>query len=196
MLSKKSTQIRKEEIVQAALKVIGKKGAGALTIAAIAEAAGMSEANIYRHFGGKEDIYFALANFIGIAVMGKAATIAAGSRKPWEKLETIYFSHIALIADNPGMPRFIFSEDIRMSNRKLADNISQRLRNYVETLAGIIEAGVAEGDFRQGLSPRETAQTFLGMIQSTALRWTMSGESFNINVEAEKIWRNFLMLIC
>ena len=195
MITKKNTRIRKEEIVQAALKVIGQKGAGALTIAAIAEAAGMSEANIYRHFGGKEDIYFALSDFIGTAVMGKAATIAAGSRKPWEKLETIFFSHIALIAENPGMPRFIFSEDIRLGNRKLADKLSFRLRSYAETMAGIIEAGVVEGDFREGLSPRETALTLLGIIQSTALRWTMGGESFDINVEAEKIWRNFLLLI-
>jgi TetR/AcrR family transcriptional regulator, fatty acid metabolism regulator protein len=195
MLSKKNTAVRKEEIVQAALKVIGRKGTGALTIAAIAEAAGMSEANIYRHFEGKEDIYFALADFIGTHVMGKAATIAAGSRKPWEKLETIFFSHMALIAENPGMPRFIFSEDIRMGNQKLADKISQRLRNYVETLAGIIAAGAAEGDFRQGLSPRETAQIFLGMIQSTALRWTMGGESFDLTAEADKIWRNFLILL-
>jgi len=195
MVEKKSTRIRKEEIVRAALKVIGQKGAGALTTASIAEAAGMSEANIYRHFGGKEDIYYALAEFIGSAVMGKAATIAAGSRKPCEKLETIFFSHMALIEEHPGIPRFIFSDDIRMGHRKLAEKISFRLTNYIDTLAGIIEAGVIEGDFRQNLSPRETAQTLLGMIQSTALRWTMGGESFDIKTEAEKIWRNFLLMI-
>ena len=195
MTEKKSTHIRKEEIVQAALNVIDRRGVGALTTAAIAEAAGMSEANLYRHYDSKEDIYFALAKFIGTAVMGKAATIAAGSRKPCEKLETIFFSHIALIAENPGIPRFIFSDDIRLGNRKLADKISLRLRSYSETIAGIIEAGVVEGDFRQGLSPQETALTLLGIIQSTALRWTMGGEFFDIKIEAEKLWRNFLLLI-
>jgi hypothetical protein len=62
-------------------------------------------------------------------------------------------------------------------------------------MASIIEAGVVEGDFRQGLSPQETALTLLGIIQSTAVRWTMGGEFFDIKIEAEKLWRNFLVLI-
>ncbi|HET6459965.1 MAG TPA: TetR/AcrR family transcriptional regulator [Syntrophales bacterium] len=196
MTEKKSTHIRKEEIVQAAFQVLGKRGTKALTIAAIAKTAGMSQANIYRHFGGKDDIYTALVDFIGVAVMGKAAIIAAESRRPLEKLETIFFSHIALIEENPGMPRLIFSEDIRLGNKKLGEKISLRLRGYVETLGGIVEAGINEGDFRQGLSPRETALTFLGLIQSTALRWTIGSESFGIREEARKLWSNFMQLVC
>lgn len=88
MLPKKSTRVRKEEIVQAALEVIGKKGVRALTIAAIAESAGMSEANVYRHFGGKDEIFSALADFIGSEVMGKAATIAAEAGSPWKSWKT------------------------------------------------------------------------------------------------------------
>ena len=57
-MEKKSTRIRKEEIVQAAFAVLGKGGTKAFTITAIAKTAGMSEANIYRHFGGKDDIVF------------------------------------------------------------------------------------------------------------------------------------------
>ena len=196
MTEKKSTHIRKEEIVQAAFQVLGKRGSKALTIAAIAKTAGMSQANIYRHFGGKDDIYTALVDFIGVAVMRRAAIIAAESRRPLEKLETIFFSHIALIEEHPGMPRLIFSEDIRLGNKKLGEKISLRLRGYVETLAGIIAAGINEGDFRQGLSPRETALTFLGLIQSTALRWTIGSESFDIREEARKLWSNFVQLAC
>ena len=195
MLLKKSTRIRKEEIIQAALEVIGKKGVQALTIAAIAESAGMSDANIYRHFAGKDEIFTALADFIGSAVMGKAATIAAGSRKPLEKLETIFFSHMALIAEHPGIPRFVFSEDVHLGNRKVAENIAFRMGNYVETLAGIIAAGISENELRPGLSPRETALTFIGMIQFTALRWTIGNASFVIREEAEKLWDNFLRLV-
>lgn len=195
MIPKKSTRVRKEEIVQAALEVIGKKGVRALTIAAIAESAGMSEANIYRHFGGKDDILSSLADFIGIAVMGKASAIAAESRKPLEKLETVFFSHIAMIAEHPGMPRFVFSEDVHLGNRKLAETVAFRIGNYVETLAGIITAGIHEGELREGLSPRETALTLLGIIQFTALRWTIGGATFDIREEAEKLWINFLRLV-
>lgn len=195
MLQKKSTRIRKEEIVQAALTVVGKKGVRALTIATIAEEAGMSEANIYRHFGGKDDIYAALGDFIGSAVMGNAATIAGGSRKPLEKLETIFRSHIALLAENPGIPRFVFSDDVHLAHRNLSKILAQRIGNYVDTIAGIIEAGIMEGEVRPVLVPRETALTLLGMIQITALRWSIDNASLDIKPEAEKLWGNFLGLI-
>jgi AcrR family transcriptional regulator len=195
MLEKKSTRVRKEEIVQAALEVVGRKGVRALTIAAIADSAGMSEANIYRHFSGKDEIYSALAEFIGSAVMGKAATIAGGSRRPLEKLETIFFSHIALITEHPGIPRFVFSDDIHLGQRSLADTLALRIGNYIETITGVIAAGIAEGELRTGLSPRETALTLLGMIQFTALRWTISNASFEIRPEAEKLWLNFMTLV-
>jgi len=195
MLEKKSTRVRKEEIIQAALEVVGKNGVRALTIAAIAASAGMSEANIYRHFSGKDDIYSAVAEFIGSSVMSNASAIAGGSRKPLEKLETIYFSHVALIIEHPGIPRFVFSDDIHLGQRNLADTLALRIGNYIETITGVIAAGIAEGDLKPGLSPRETALTLLGMIQFTALRWTISNASFEIRPEAEKLWQNFLILV-
>ncbi len=194
MLPKKSTRIRKEEIVQAAIQVIGAQGVNSLTIAAIAGRAGMSEANIYRHFGGKQEILSALADFIGTEVMGKAAAIAGGSGPPLEKLRTIFFSHVSLIAELPGIPRFIFSDEVHLGDRDLSRIIAQRMAGYVETISGIISAGIAEGEIKASLAPRETALTMLGMIQFTALRWTVAGTSFDIREEAGKLWDNFMHL--
>ena len=195
MQEKKSTRIRKEEIVQAALDVVGQKGMRALTITAIAESAGMSEANIYRHFSGKDAIFSALADYIGSSVMGNAATIAAGSRKPMEKLESIFFTHIKIIAEHPGIPRFVFSEDLLLGQPELAKKMSARIGSYLETIAGVIAAAIHEGDLKQDISPRETALTMIGMIQFTALRYTVGGFSFDITIEAQKIWKNYLTLL-
>jgi len=195
MLPKKKTQVRKEEIIQASLAVIGERGVGGTTIAAIAEKAGMSEANIYRHFSGKREIFIALTEFIGNNIMKKAATIAAGSGSPLAKLQKIYTFHLALIAQNPGMPRFIFSEDIHIGDRELAQSLFLRMSGYVETLAGIIAAGVAEGEFTAGTAPRETALTLLGMMSFTALRWNMSNAAFDIREEGERLLHNFLQLL-
>ncbi|BEH11044.1 MULTISPECIES: TetR/AcrR family transcriptional regulator [Geobacter] len=195
MIPKKSTRIRKEEIVQASLRVIGERGANAMTTAAIAEAAGMSESNIYRHFGGKLEINLALTDFIGGSLAGRAATIAAGSQRPVEKLHQIFTGHFALIAENPGIPRFIFSEEVHLGDRRLAGKMAIWIGSYLETLAGVIAAGIAEGEFRQGISPRETAMTFLGMISFTAIRWSMSGFAFDIRDEAARLWDNFAELL-
>jgi len=127
--------------------------------------------------------------------MGKAAAIAGGSRKPLEKLETIFFNHIALIQEHPGVPRFVFSDDIHLGYRDVAETLAGHIGTYVQTITGVIAAGIAEGDFQPGLAPRETALTLLGMVQMTALRWTISNASFELRPEAEKLWKNFTLLL-
>lgn len=194
MPPKKNTQIRREEIVQAALQVVGEKGVHALTITEIAGRAGMSDANIYRHFTGKQEILAALGDFISEAVMGKATGIAEGKGSALGKLEVIFRSHAALIAANPGLPRFMFSEEIHLGDRQLAKTIAGKMAGYIETLSNIIGAGIKTGEFRS-VSPRETAITLLGMIQFTALRWSITRGAFDLNTEAEGLWNNFLRLI-
>ena len=194
MPPKKSTHIRREEIVQAALQVIGEKGVHALTITEIAGQAGMSDANIYRHFKGKQEILGALGDFISEAVMGKAAGIAAGKGSAPEKLSIIFRSHIALIAAHPGLPRFIFSEEIHLGDPQLAKTIAGKMAGYIETLSNVITAGIKTGELR-ALSPKETAITLLGMIQFTALRWSITRGAFSLDAEAERLWNNFLRLI-
>ncbi len=194
MPAKKSTHIRREEIIQAALQIIGEKGVHALTITEIAGRAGMSDANIYRHFKGKQEILGALGDFISEAVMGKAAGIAAGKGTALEKLSIIFLSHAALIAANPGLPRFMFSEEIHLGDPQLAKTIAGKMAGYIETLSNVIGAGIKTGELRS-LSPRETAITLLGMIQFTALRWSITRGAFNLDAEAEQLWNNFLLLI-
>ena len=196
MRPKIKARMGKEEIVRAAVEVVGKYGMQALTIATIAETAKMSKTNFYRHFGGKDDIYYAIADYIGAAIMGKAAEIAAGSRKQLEKLEAIFFSHMTLVGEQPGIPRFVNSEDVQLSDRKLAETVAFHIGNYVKIVAAVVATGVENGELRQDISPRETALTFIGIIQFAALRWTISGASFNKQEETEKLWHNFLLLAC
>lgn len=194
MPPKKSTHIRRDEIIQATLQAIGEKGVHGLTITEIASRAGMSDANIYRHFKGKQEILGALGDFICEAVMDKAAGIAAGKGTSLKKLEVIFRSHAALIAANPGLPRFIFSEEIHLGDPHLAKTIAGKMAGYIETLSDLVAAGIKAGELRP-VSPRETAITLLGMIQFTALRWSITRGAFRLDAEAERLWNNFLRLI-
>lgn len=195
MAIKKSTRIRKEEIVQAALQVIGEKGVASLTISAIAEAAGMSEGNIYRHFPGKREVFLAVADFIGTNIMGRAAAVAAGSGSPLAKLQTVFAAHISLVIEHPGIPRFVFSDQVHLGDREVAQLMASRIASYVETLTGIVAAGINEGEIDARLSPRDTALTLLGIIQFTVLRWTIGGADFGIRSEAERLWDNFMLMV-
>lgn len=94
-------------------------------------------------------VYIFLAN--------TAATIAGGSRNPLEKPETILFSHIAIIADYPEIPRFVFSDDIHLTHRDLSEKLAQRIGSHAESISGAFRPA----SLKQGFSPPETALTLL-----------------------------------
>jgi len=57
MRERLSQEERREVILRAALRVFGERGFHGTTTKALAEAAGVSEALLFRHFASKEDIY-------------------------------------------------------------------------------------------------------------------------------------------
>lgn len=194
MSPRHTSATRKDQIVQAALAIIGQKGVHSLTTAGIAREAGMSEANLYRHFQDKDEILLSIGNHIGTAIMGSAAAIGDGNGTPVGKLEAIYASHITAISETPGIPRYVFSE-VHLGNPRLSKAMADRMKSYMGILAGIVSDGIAAGFLRENLSPRETAVTLLGMIQFTALRHSLDHGSFDLREEAGKLWTNFRAVI-
>jgi AcrR family transcriptional regulator len=59
-LVRQTTTIRKQQIIEATRRLITDKGMEAVTIDAIAETVGFSEAAIYRHFSSKQQILLKL----------------------------------------------------------------------------------------------------------------------------------------
>ena len=58
-IGKVKGDVRRDQIMQATLKIIARKGVSSLTTAALAREVGISEANLYRHFRNKDEIYMA-----------------------------------------------------------------------------------------------------------------------------------------
>jgi len=195
VLEKKATHVRQAEIVQAALGVIGRLGASGLTIHEVASAAGMSEANIYRHFRNKQDVVKAVVEHIGSQVMSRAAQLAASSGKPMEKLEKVILAHTEMIARNPGIPRLLFSDGGIATGGRIAQLMSSRIESFQTTLTGLLEAAVAEGVMREGIQARETAITIMGMIQFCVLRWIGNQTEGKLVDEVALLWGNFRQLL-
>lgn len=192
---KKTTQVRQTEIVQAALNVIGRFGVSGLTIHEVAVAAGMCEANIYRHFKNKQDVIRAVVEYIGGQVTSRAAQLAASSGPPLDKLEKIIFTHTEMIARNPGIPRLLFSDGCMVTGGRIAHIMTSRIEGFLSILTGLIEAAIAEGLLRKEVGARETATTILGMIQFCVLRWIGSQAEGKLVDEVATIWTNFRQML-
>lgn len=188
---KMRTDIRREQIVQAALRIVGKKGVGGLTTSAIARAVGVSEANLYRHFKNKEEILFETGKGIGAAIRKNLEIVLASPVRPILKLKRAFLLHLEFIEKNEGIPRLGFSEEMHINNKRLKREFMKNIELYAAGLEALFRDAQRMGSIRRDVDRRALTAMLIGMVQVLVMRWSLSGFSFSLRSEGLKLWKNF-----
>jgi TetR/AcrR family transcriptional regulator, fatty acid metabolism regulator protein len=186
-----SKDTRRDQVTEAALKVIGKSGMTGLTTAALAKEAGMSEANLYRHFANKQEIISETLKKIQDGLRGNVEAVMMSTSAPVQRLREIFRLHLRFVAGNEGIPRLVFSDEIHASEPGLRSRLFETISSYAAALERIVEQGKREGTIKSAVDPRATALTFIGMIQVTILRTVLSGFALSMEDEGLELWKNF-----
>lgn len=189
-MKKETTEVRREQIVKAALTIIGDEGVQGLTTAKIAKLVGVSEANLYRHFKNKDAILTAVVEDLEQTLSNNLKAVNAQDIAPLEKLERIFKLHLRHIEGNRGIPRIVFSSEV-VFRKDLREKLSSFINRYIGMLAGILDEGVKDGSIKCTGSSTITAGMFIGMIQLSALRWSLSGFKTSLLDEGNKLWEAY-----
>src|SRR5262245_1158997 len=80
---------RREQLIDVATKLFAKSGYEATTTAAIAEAAGVTEPILYRHFKSKQELFVAIVRDVSMHTLKQWQAIIANISDPAEKLRLI-----------------------------------------------------------------------------------------------------------
>jgi AcrR family transcriptional regulator len=188
---KMRNDVRREQVVQAALRIVGKKGVGGLTTSAIARAVGVSEANLYRHFKNKEEILFETGKGIGAAIRKNLEVVLAARVRPTIKLKRAFLVHLEFIEKNEGIPRLGFSEEMHINNKRLKKEFLKNIGLYASGLETLFREGQRLGAIRGDVDRKALTAMFIGMVQVLVMRWSLSGFSFPLRAEGMKLWNNF-----
>ena len=185
-----SREVRRGQIVQAALRIIGEGGVSGLTTAAIASRAGISEANLYRHFVNKDEILEATTDSIAGAIGDNFSRAFGGTAGPAAGLKVFFTLQLALMGGNAGIPRFMFSEELH-GKPALRKRVLGAMLGFGARLESVIRDGQKTGAFSKNIDPRLTVLMFISMLQGLMFRWSLSGFSFSLRSEGMKLWKNF-----
>jgi TetR/AcrR family transcriptional regulator len=194
-MKRKNTKVRQAEIINTAIAIIGELGVSGLTTAKLAERLGTSEPALYRHFQDKEAILSAIIDEIGAVITDRALELAAQKVSPREKLKQIMASHVAQVEQRSGIPRLLFSEEMHVKYPALRDKLVTCMGEYISTIENVLAEGRKDGSIRREVKIKETARTYLGMIQFAAMRWSLSGLSFSLADEGRRLWLNFCTML-
>jgi AcrR family transcriptional regulator len=190
--SKVNTEIRREQITQAAFNIIASHGVKGLTTSAIAKNVGVSEANLYRHFENKKEILTLAVDRIGEGLLLNLEAVRRTTpSKPLLKLKKLFVLHLEYIEKNEGIPRLLFSEEMHMGNNELRGKLLNAINTYTKGMELLIKEGQRSGTINKKMDCHALALTIIGMIQITTMKWSLNGFSFSLVGQGMKLWKNF-----
>ncbi|MBS3787977.1 TetR/AcrR family transcriptional regulator [Candidatus Bipolaricaulota bacterium] len=189
-MTRKDTDTRQREIIEASLELLAESGTQNLTTAHIADRVGISEAALYRHFDGKYDIISSSIKFVGQRMRSELAKIP--TEKPArEKLKRVFFRHLEYIEEHPGNARLLFSDDIHFDDEQLRGlllNVVSERKKFIQEL---VEKGQNQGVIKSDMAPEGISLMFIGLIQTKVLLWSLSGRDDSLTRDSEELWDVF-----
>ena len=185
---RKSTAIRKQQIIDAARKLIIRKGSEHLTVRAMAKEVGLTEAAIYRHFKSKREILSFLMNHIMDTMLHDVERSTAENSPSLDTIEQVLKHHLSEIEQRKGMSFQIIAEIISLGDKKLNKDVYEKLNLYVDRLANLLSEGARSGYIRDDIDFGSSALLLFGMIQGLSNIWALSGYSFDLTAKYESLW--------
>ena len=172
---KRRSEFRQEQIVAAAADLIAQKGLKGLSMAVLAGRIGVVPSALYRHYRSKEQIVGIILDRVRDNLRGNLQAARQSSPEPCARLRFVLERHLALLKQSPGMPRLVFSDDLGARYPVQRVKLFGILVEYLEGIESIVKEGQASGCVRADLSAAAIARLFLGMVQSAAVMWHLSG---------------------
>lgn len=163
--SHKSTEVRKEEIVRAALLLVEQNGLDKLNIMDIAVAVELVPAAIYRHFKRKEDIVAALIDFTDKCLRYNLSQALAYDGTAIAKLKLLFELHVKLIREEAAIPKILFFLLSSERNPEFKSGILAAVSSYVQQVKKMLLQGQKKGEINESVDVTAAATLFLGMVQ-------------------------------
>ncbi len=205
---------RRLQIVKVAMRLFSERGFRGTTTKEIAQAAGVSEAIIFRHFATKDDLYTAIIDYKGCGG-GGGVTPAPGAERPavidevcggvTEAVEAAddlaVFQGIALhmLEHHTADPEFLrLLMYIALENHSLGQVFwDMNVRVLYEFLGGYVRRRQGEGAFRD-VDPNAAVRVFLGSVihhSLVNLLWDKDPAGRILRISNEEAARQFAEIL-
>jgi AcrR family transcriptional regulator len=189
--AKLDTQIRREQIAEAALSIVADQGLRRLSVAAVARRVGLVPSGIYRHFKSKDEILAAVLDRIEGRLLANVRAAREESTDPLECLKGVLMRHIRFIREGRAIPRMIFSDDVHAGNPQHRQRVLQIFTHYVEQVGEIVRLGQSQGRIRPELNPQTITMMLFGIVVPAGILWHLTEGGFDVTQHAQRAWQLF-----
>ena len=160
-------------VLEAARQLFAARGLHDVTIAEVAEAAGVARATVFNQFGSKHALVDAITAEVLAGYVLLLDNALADRRAPTPVLVRALFEAMGRgIEDNERFYRAIFREIALVSLGLDEGGEAQRTRMLaLDRLARVLARGQARGDLVRGPEPEHLASAFDSLVSGTIVHW-------------------------
>ncbi len=176
MQTRKSTKIRREQIVNIIRRIISSKGIEDVTISEIAMHMGTTKGAIYRHFKSKRDILNLLIENIEETLM--EVIDKSMDKDPIQYLKNILLKQLTLAKNRRKTSLIVILGAMQFSDPSIKKKISQLIEKYLRRIEEILSKAIQSGMVKSEINPRTSAIAFFGLIQSSITMWSYKKFNF------------------
>jgi AcrR family transcriptional regulator len=189
-VKRENTEVRQQQIVDAARKLIFKYGSEHLTVKRIAVEVGISEAAIYRHFTSKKDILsFLLVHIEEVLLADISRAMSEEGPMTLDGIEKAIQTHFTAIDLRKGVSFQVIAEIISLGDKKLNKQASQTIGKYISSLQDLLAEGVKTGCIRSDLDLEAAATLLFGLIQGLVNLWSLGNSGFTLTEKLTSLWQ-------
>jgi AcrR family transcriptional regulator len=186
-MARKTAQDRKAEIVAATLALADRLGPDRLTTQAVADAVGLTQPAVFRHFPSKQVLWQAVAETIAARLEAAWAGALAGQAAPLDRVRALVLVQIAQIEADPAIPAILHSRELQCANAGLRQGFRGLMLRFQALLQAELEAARAAGATRADLEPADGAMLLIALVQGVAIRWSLGNRGFALAAEAARL---------
>jgi AcrR family transcriptional regulator len=185
---RKSTMVRKKQIMNAARKLIMRSGSEHVTIRNMAKAVGISDGAIYRHFKSKMEILSFLADSVSAGLIHDIEMARSVGFNSMNIIDEILRAHLSTIKQKRGLSFLVLAEIISFGNKSLNKKVSDNIQIYIDRLRVVLSDGVRAGVVRQNVDLDAAALLLFGMIQGLVNIWALDAYKFDLVKRYSDLW--------
>ena len=171
--SRRSTEVRQQEIVLTVLALAQERGVEAITTQAIAEHMGLTQGAVFRHFPNKEAIWAAVLDWLQ-ARLGEVFQPVPGAA-PLAEVTRIFEAYMALFAAHPSVPRLFFSDTFHHPYPRLHERLQAMVQGCEGQLARWLTEAAELDEVRADLPAPAAAKLLLAIVQGLAFQSCVLG---------------------
>jgi len=151
---------RKQQILESLAQELERQSGNRITTAALASAANVSEAALYRHFASKAQMFEALIEFAEETIFSRVNQILDDKKDTLSRCSAIAYLVLGFADRNPGITRLLLGDALTGENERLHARVEQFFKRIETQLRQVLrEAGMRQSS--EAVVDAETGARFM-----------------------------------